>query len=345
MKLRIVSCDMLTYWPEEEFRSLVSLKIIEIAHCSKLIGPTQVKGYCTRGKDQLLPNLQELEITCCESLTQLFVLPPSLTHIDIQLCDSLESILGQDDRELESLHHFDTASSSEHCSDLASKGVPEQSVSPRISPLPCLKFLRICGCKKLCFVSAQLDALIDLQIERCSGLETLNFGELPLLETLWLYNCKHLTAVPGSQGNYSALRQLNIIFCPAINMEPLYRCLEQGLYSLEHKDISYAGLSDPDEGTFHFPILRLVSLFLPPCLLCYKCTPCNLQFEVLFNSPCIFTFGNTLVFCLFLTQCREACQQSFLIYIGYVPFPVSIVFLHNKHAHIYTVLFAISIIW
>lgn len=125
VKLIINPCDMLIYWPEVEFRSLVSFKFFYISHCSKLIGPTKVKACCTRGRDQLLPNLKNLIIKYCECLIKLFVLPPSLTSIRVSNCVIVESIPGQDDKELESLRHFDTVASSEHSGGLASTSMTE----------------------------------------------------------------------------------------------------------------------------------------------------------------------------------------------------------------------------
>ncbi|KAM0878217.1 hypothetical protein ACQ4PT_035019 [Festuca glaucescens] len=249
MKLRIDTCDMLIYWPEEEFRSLVSLKSFFIYNCSKIIGPSKVKGCRTRRRDELLPNLKELFIGSCISLTKLFVLPPSLTSITIKNCNSLEFILGQDECELASLQHFNTAASLEHCNELTSTSMPEQSVSPRINHFPCLQFLEIRGCKKLRFVPAQLDALRFLCISACNGLKSLDcLGHLPLLEGLQLQECKHLASVPGSHGNYSALEHLRIKYCPSLNMKPLYEHLQQRPASLEYNDISRACSSNPDEG-------------------------------------------------------------------------------------------------
>ncbi|KAK1692006.1 hypothetical protein QYE76_008703 [Lolium multiflorum] len=247
--LKIIGCHMLICWPEEEFRSLVSLKKLSVALCSELIGPTKVKGNCTRGRDQLLSNLKELQIIDCESLTELFVLPPSLTRITIISCDSLEFILGRDDRELESLQHFDTPASAENCKDLTTTSMTEQSASPRTNPLPCLVSLDISGCPKLRLVPAQLDALVHLRFVECSALESLDYlGDLPSLESLLLANCKHLTSLPGSLGNYSALQKLTVRYCPAINMKPIYGHLQHRLNSLEYKDISHVCSSDPDEG-------------------------------------------------------------------------------------------------
>nr|UBY07002.1 NBS-LRR disease resistance protein [Dasypyrum villosum] len=243
-KLQIGDCDRLFYWPEEEFRSLISLKSLTIDNCSKLM------GYRTRGSDQLLPNLIHLSIYNCGSLTELFVLSTSLMHIYIADCASLESIMGQDDRELESLQHFDTVASAENCSDLASTSMPEQSPPTRINTLPCLETLSIRDCKKLRFVPAQLDALLYLYIRNCDALVSLDcLGDLPLLTALSLEQCKHLASVPGSRGNYSTLREeLTIKYCPAINMKPLYGQLQHRLDSIEIKDISDAGSCDPTEG-------------------------------------------------------------------------------------------------
>jgi len=95
----------------------------------------------------------------------------------------------------------------------------------------------------------QSNALRYLNINACSGLESLDcLGDLPLLETLKLENCKHLVSIPGSHGNYSALQHLSIKYCPAINMKPLYGHLQQRVDSLEFMDISRAGSSDPYEG-------------------------------------------------------------------------------------------------
>ncbi|XBJ21138.1 hypothetical protein VPH35_011840 [Triticum aestivum] len=248
VKLHINFCDTLVYWPEEEFQSLVLLKILLIEKCSKLIGPTQVKGCRTRERAQFLPNLTILAIRNCGNLTELFVLPPSLRTLNIDKCVSLEFIVGQDN-ELESPQHFNTAASLEHCNDLASESIPEPPASPRINPLPCLVYLRLCNCNKIHSMPVQLDTLKCLNIKNCSGLESLDcLGDLPLLETLFLLRCKKLASVPGSTGNYSALERIIIEYCPAVNIKPLYAHLQRRRDSLEHEDISRAGLSNPDEG-------------------------------------------------------------------------------------------------
>jgi hypothetical protein len=142
-------------------------------------------------------------------------------------------------------------------------------------------------------VSAQLDSLLSLCISACSELESLDcLGDLPLLERLFLQNCKHLASLPGSHGNYTALRNLTVRYCPAINMKLLYGHFKRRLDSLEHKDLSDAGSSDPREGTIQFPLLHLVSvIFYVYCVTIVHLAACSLKFcSTIF---CMFAFGNT----------------------------------------------------
>ncbi|XBJ14071.1 hypothetical protein VPH35_006165 [Triticum aestivum] len=126
--------------------------------------------------------------------------------------------------------------------------MPEQSPSPSTNPLPCLEILYMSGCKKLRLLPAKLDKLEGLLIEGCNGLTSLDcLGQLPFLKTLVLHKCKHLP-LPGSDGNYSALRSLTIQYCQAINMKTIYGRLQQRLQSLEYKNLAHAVSCDPDEG-------------------------------------------------------------------------------------------------
>jgi hypothetical protein len=91
--LRIVHCDALIYWPEEVFKRLVSLKLLSIEICMKLIGPKQVTdNERTQTTEQVLPHLNKISIRGCASLVQLFILPPSLRIIVIEECPRLEFI-------------------------------------------------------------------------------------------------------------------------------------------------------------------------------------------------------------------------------------------------------------
>lgn len=96
--LEILGCSSVIYWPEEEFLSLMSLTKLVINSCSELTGRAPVNVVATRAREQLLPQLKNLEIQNCKSLTELFILPPSITYVDIFMCNSFEFIWGRDDR-------------------------------------------------------------------------------------------------------------------------------------------------------------------------------------------------------------------------------------------------------
>ncbi|KAL6845697.1 hypothetical protein ACP4OV_024520 [Aristida adscensionis] len=260
-ELSISHCDVLVYWPEDEFISLVSLKKLYISQCNKLTGRAQVTGAPTRPRDQVLPQLKEITIWDCAILTELFVLPPSLTSIDVQRCPNFQFIWGKE-------HTVPVSTQSEHGNDLASTSMPEQP--PKTFCLPCLdnlvvggsnklaalpnlppslKILFIYSCPELHSVSGQLDALGILSIVRCGKLESLDcLGDLPVVQTLDLGECRCLKSLPGCHGTYSALRRVTVEYCPVINMKPLYERLQQGLVNPEHRDLSHAHSSDPWKG-------------------------------------------------------------------------------------------------
>ncbi|XP_066361939.1 putative disease resistance protein RGA4 [Miscanthus floridulus] len=236
----IENCDVLIYWPEEVFQSLVSLKNLWIMSCNKLIGPRQAKGgKPTQTTDQVLSHLNMIRIHRCESMAQLFILPPSIRFIYIEECPKLEFIWGKEE-------HLDTYTSLEHCRDPASTtGTLEQSPSPIIrrpclvhltieicdslvtlpNLPPSLKHLGIFSCEKLCSVSGDLCALESLNICHCNKLQSVNsLGDHPSLQTLFLSDCPSLASLgcDGGRGSYSALQFRKIERCPAIDMKQFY---------------------------------------------------------------------------------------------------------------------------
>lgn len=73
-------------------------------------------------------------------------------------------------------------------------------------------------------MSGQLDALKHLNTYGCNKLQSMDsLGHLPSLVSLRLERCKRLASLPGVLGSYSALRELTIKYCPAIDMKPLYK--------------------------------------------------------------------------------------------------------------------------
>jgi hypothetical protein len=58
--------------------------------CNNLVGPAQVKGEPAPTTTPVLPRLNSLHVLKCDTLAELFVLPPSLTEVRIELCNSLK---------------------------------------------------------------------------------------------------------------------------------------------------------------------------------------------------------------------------------------------------------------
>ncbi|XP_021320902.1 putative disease resistance protein RGA1 isoform X3 [Sorghum bicolor] len=266
VSLDITGCDALIYWPEVVFQSLVSLKRLYVSKCHNLVGPTQVKCEPAPTTSQVLPRLNALSVKDCQNLTELFVLPPSITSLQIWSCEKLEFTWEDTKSKSVRVEQLGTSTSMENC---ASTSVPKQPATPAQTnhPLPCLEYifivdldslvtlpnlppalkaLSILSCEKLCFVSGQLDVLEHLDISGCNKLQSLNsLGNLPSLQSLTLDGCKSLISVPGAVGSYSALQRLTIKYCPAIDTKSLYKQHKQRLDNLEERDLSHAHSSDP----------------------------------------------------------------------------------------------------
>lgn len=76
VSLGIYCCNVLIYWPEEVFQSLVLLKNLRIDSCNKLTGRTPMRGgEPAEIADQVLPRLSMIYIIGCGSLEELFLLP------------------------------------------------------------------------------------------------------------------------------------------------------------------------------------------------------------------------------------------------------------------------------
>ncbi|XP_051201091.1 putative disease resistance protein RGA4 isoform X1 [Lolium perenne] len=239
--LSIYWCYALVYWPEKEFEGLVSLRRLRIDRCSELIGYRQAPAESSTSSQtkQLLPGLESLTIWCCDSLVEVFSIPPSLRRMKISGCSKLKSNFGrrvQQAHSALSIHH-----GSSNILEVSSLPSPEAWVEH-------LEELKLDMCDGLTGVLHVSPSLKEIDIRRCDGLTSLEScsGELPLLELLKLRDCNTLSSLPDGPQAYSSLQRLTITECPG--MKTLPTSLQQRLGSMQEEDIDahhYGNTSRP----------------------------------------------------------------------------------------------------
>ncbi|KAF7098809.1 hypothetical protein CFC21_100521 [Triticum aestivum] len=224
--LSIMSCDALVHWPEREFQALVSLKRLEIKYCSNLTGYAPAEPSTSAETSQLLPCLEYMYISDCNSLVEVFNISASLRYIEICCCSKLESPFGRrlQQGQLAPWIHQGSSSVLEVSS----------SSSPRAGP----KHLQVNlhRCAGLTGLLHLPPSLKRIAISYCDGLTSLEApsGVLSWLESLQLYECNTLSSLPDAQA-YSSLRCLDIDDCPGLKTLPA--SLQQRLGSLEWERI------------------------------------------------------------------------------------------------------------
>uniref|UniRef100_A0ACD5WKT5 Uncharacterized protein n=1 Tax=Avena sativa TaxID=4498 RepID=A0ACD5WKT5_AVESA len=228
--LYIQDCAALVYWPEKEFRSLVSLRTLSIRYCKQLVGhakaPAAEPSTASESSSQLLPRLESLSIYGCESMVEVFELPASLRDMEICVCTKVKSVFSR------GLQQGQSASS-----DLKGPS-PVYSAIARAEHLlfPCLEYIAIERCDSLT-VLVLPPSPKKIFVSECAELRSVESqsGEFPSLEGLYIKDCKTLSSLPDGPEAYPSLQDLKIVECPGINRLPT--CLQQRLSSIKSKQL------------------------------------------------------------------------------------------------------------
>ncbi|RCV39672.1 hypothetical protein SETIT_8G242600v2 [Setaria italica] len=168
----------LIYWPENEFQNLVSLRRLYIGDCESLVG--YAPDQATLERSQLLPCLESLSISFCDSLVEVFNPTPALKEMDVEYCKNLKTIsFKQQDKTSLNAGHPST--------DVIMASTAVQDLSPsagRSNFLPSsLETLTIDECDGLLEVLNLPSSLKEIYISGCSQLQILS-GELDALSYL-----------------------------------------------------------------------------------------------------------------------------------------------------------------
>nr|UBY07193.1 NBS-LRR disease resistance protein [Dasypyrum villosum] len=168
-ELEINSCDVLIYWPEKVFESLVLLRRLVIKKCKNLIGHAQAPLEALASeRSQHLPGLEVLKLQFCASLVEMFNVPTSLKSISIWDCPKLEYIF----RKQQGMSELVQGSS---CSEeIMPTAVSELSSSPMNHFFPCLESIYLNECGSLQAVLNLPPSLKTMSIARCSSIQVLS---------------------------------------------------------------------------------------------------------------------------------------------------------------------------
>ncbi|CAM0913884.1 unnamed protein product [Alopecurus aequalis] len=166
----IGECNVLVYWPEKVFQSLVSLRNLEITNCKNLTGYVEASLEPSAfERSQHLLGLEVVLLCSCESLVEMFNVPASLKRMDIRCCPNLESIFG---RQQEGMPELVQGSSSSDA--IVPTAVSELSSSHKNHFFLCLEYLDLFKCDSLPAVLHLPPSLKTIRIENCSSIQVLS---------------------------------------------------------------------------------------------------------------------------------------------------------------------------
>ncbi|WVZ48830.1 LOW QUALITY PROTEIN: hypothetical protein U9M48_000236 [Paspalum notatum var. saurae] len=253
--LTVRHCHKLVYWPEKEFRGLVSLRTLAIWNCKGLIGYASSHAHDEHAttseeeerRSQLLPRLESLSIWDCESLVEVLSAPAGLKRMTIEVCGKLESLSllpgKQQDKTLKHHHQGGSSSTDDVTASTAAGVVQEEDLSlpaaskshqDNLSLLPSsssLEFLRIQDCQGL---SEASPILRGIRIDDCSNLRLLS-GQLDALKQISISGTTTETELIPAAAAAPSLESLFLRNCKSLASLPTG---PQGYYSSLRKLLS-----------------------------------------------------------------------------------------------------------
>ncbi|XP_039162058.1 disease resistance protein RPV1-like [Eucalyptus grandis] len=109
----------------------------------------------------------------------------------------------------------------ENCPKIMALNIPQgdSSINNSISQLESLKIHQYHSSISFSFAKGRLAPLKALHIENCEGVESLEGIAVESLETMTINNCQNLRSLPQCLHTLSHLTQLDIYYCPALEIE------------------------------------------------------------------------------------------------------------------------------
>ncbi|KAJ1277349.1 hypothetical protein BS78_05G287900 [Paspalum vaginatum] len=297
--LTIAYCHQLVYWPEKEFRGLVSLRTLTIRWCESLVGYAYAAQHDTAGgeqaqatatseegsllgRSQLLPRLETLRIWYCESLVEVLNAPAHLKTMSIYSCGKLESLSflpsgkqqhqgGGGGSSTDDVTAASTAAAAAAVQRQEQLSLPAPSTSLQVDnsllPSSSLESLQIWRCDGLLELPSLPPSLREIRIRNCSNLRFLSVGQLHALKDIYIFECPELRSLEsitsGGGGGGTTTDTELIPAAAALERLSLVNC--KSLASLP---------TGPHQGRYYYSSLRKLKIRNCPAI---KSLPLALQ--------------------------------------------------------------------
>jgi hypothetical protein len=239
MYLEITGCNNLLTISLRTFGHLISLKILNIYKCSKIIYSDEDLIPSNAGA---LPSLESLHISLCEItgkwLSMMLRQSPTLKELDLCDCHRLTQLQIEDDKNIQSnLTSAWEASSLGYYSMTSS--APDELCRIPLNLTSSLKKITMADCSNLIFVKSRKDlagftSLEKFEIWGCPKLlsslvhnDGQEYGRWLLpqsLEELAIDDYSHETLQPCFVDNLTHLKKLQVTYCPDLESLQLDLC-------------------------------------------------------------------------------------------------------------------------